>query len=295
MSSLGFFDQPGRAVITVTACSLVVAVVCFGALESTGMTHTAGGSFGGAFAAFLAASGVLSTLYLRTPSPASAIPPRERRRADFVFEEIVKIVDFRNAATGDRQRVVVTDYRVLTKESDKERYVFEYGTNGQELTGVCLSHPTSAHWQDVTTEPLRAGEARHTEQSYELTLDLDGLATGESTRVINELTFVDAFVDDPEWFHTHLEEPTGRLTFVFLFPEDHLPHDIRAETKGSGRTQQWNSPPEQPVRMRNGSLLYWRVHAPDAEQYRLEWRWEAPVPPAFTARASATRVSDGIV
>jgi hypothetical protein len=109
MGFADFFDRPGRAVITVTASSLVVAVVCFGALESSGTTHTAGGSFGGAFAAFLAAFGSLAALYLRTSDPGSIISTRERRRADFVFEEIVKVVDFRRAvAPGDHPWVKLT-------------------------------------------------------------------------------------------------------------------------------------------------------------------------------------------
>lgn len=133
----------------------------------------------------------------------------------------------------------------------------------------------------MTAVELRAGEARHTKHAYELALDLDDLATGQSTHVINELTFLDAFLANPEWFHTHLEEPTGRLTFVFLFPEGHAPHDILGECKGSGRTQQWHRPQEQPVRMRDGGVVYWRIDAPDAEEYRMEWRWDPPKPHAL--------------
>lgn len=87
-----------------------------------------------------AAFGSLAALYLRTSDPGSIISTRERRRADFVFEEIVKVVDFRPAvAPGDHQWVKLTDYRVLTKESDKDRYILEYGTNGSGMSGSCLS------------------------------------------------------------------------------------------------------------------------------------------------------------
>jgi hypothetical protein len=35
--------------------------------------------------------------------------------------------------------------------------------------------------------------------------------------------------------------------------------------------------------MRDGGVVYWRIDAPDAEEYRMEWRWDPPNPPRLIA------------
>lgn len=278
---LKFLDSGARIIVTITLCSLLVALVCFGLLESTGATETPTGAFTGAFAAFFVTFGAMSWFYLRLGlHPGTTVSARARADADFVFEEIVKVVDFRQSQQRP-QVVTITDYRVLTKESDAEKYVFTYGTNGSSLTGDCLSHPGKWRWRETTNDRLKAGEAHDTRHTYVMELDISDLARGQSTTVITDLTYVDAFLGEEQWLHTHVDEPTGSLTFVVLFPGDNRPMDIVAEHKGSSRSQAWVE--SKALSLHGGQVVYWRVNAPTDEKYRLGWHWSS-VPVSVQAK-----------
>src|SRR5215218_8994337 len=88
-------DRGERAVLLIGGVSLLTAVVCFGILESTGTFKNPVYSIGGSLVGFLAAATLLYRIYLGAEQ--SQIPASERRRAPFVFEEVVKVLDLRTS------------------------------------------------------------------------------------------------------------------------------------------------------------------------------------------------------
>jgi hypothetical protein len=140
-----------RAVLIIGGVSLVTAVVCFGILKSTGSFDNSYYSVGGAFVGFLLSTVTLKRIYI--DAERSLVSPAQRKSASFIFEEVVKVADFRSTgspADKDRhsQLVTITDYYRLTKGTGSSILNFHYATTGKQITGICVSHPGSYKWID---------------------------------------------------------------------------------------------------------------------------------------------------
>jgi hypothetical protein len=97
-----------RKIATLVVSGLLVAITCFGLLESSGAIENPGYKFGGAFAGFL-----ITLVFLnRFGGPDSFEDQVARSGAEVAYEEIVKVLDLRLApprstpgrcATGPRR------------------------------------------------------------------------------------------------------------------------------------------------------------------------------------------------
>ena len=273
-----------RAVLLVSAIALLVAVICFGLFASTGTFEWGGYTIGGTFVGFLGTVAVLTRLYLQ--AGGSLINPKERAQADFSVENTTKFLDLRPytlepPAEGEPVRVTAYDwYEGVTRETDAESVMtFSYATTGTELLGESESH-AHADWVDRTAERPRPGEDAHLgpeAHRYDLEVDLSRLAVGEQTQIINRVVFVDAFEgESKEWFHTHIDYPTGALTIVLVFPHDRPCRIVRGFSRASTRKHFEEVTTGRPLRLEDGQLVTWRILKPElGVEYQLEWTWEA--------------------
>src|SRR5688572_15355316 len=82
-----------RKIIIICILSLLVAIVTFGVLGSTGAFKNNVYDLGGAIVGFAVTASLLNKFYGRDPGE---IPEHELKGADFLSEETVKILDMRN-------------------------------------------------------------------------------------------------------------------------------------------------------------------------------------------------------
>jgi len=271
-----------RAVLLVSAIALVVAVICFGLFTSTGLFEYGGYTIGGTFVGFLGTVTVLTRLYLQ--AGGTLIDPKERADANFSVENTTKFLDLRpyahaSATTGDPVRVAAYDwYEGVTKETDQESVLtFSYATTGRELIGESESH-SNAGWVDKTAAQHRPGEDAHLSplaHRYDLEVGLTRLAVGEQTQILNKVVFVDAFEGpDKEWFHTHIDYPTGALTIVLVFPDDRVCRTVTGFSKASSRKHYEEVTHGRPLLLEDGKIVSWRILKPElGVEYQLEWTW----------------------
>jgi hypothetical protein len=271
-------SRPGK-VILVWLLSLVAAIVCFGLLESSGVVENGAVQLGGAIAGFIVSLLVLNRVWGQEDD-------LEQRAinagSDFVYDEVVKALDLRNASPFiDQQMAELTDYYRAKRLGPSNELRAHYATtaDGIEWRGS-PTHPTSARWE-VTGQP--GGEAvSHTgfkgqvlKREYLLTVSLGELARGESTALINNVVYKNAFKgSDSEWLETHLEKPTGRLTMIIL-----APNDMQITSAVGGRKVErdpFERITDQPAVMSDGSVIYWSVEQPQqSDRYALHWQWRA--------------------
>lgn len=280
-----------RAVLLVSAIALLVAVICFGLFASTGTFQYGGYTIGGTFVGFLGTVAVLTRLYLQ--AGGTLINPKERAGANFSVENTTKFLDLRpyslasgrergqSQDAGDTEPVRATFYdwyEGVTKETDEESVMtFSYATTGRELVGESESH-SNANWVDKTIEQPRVGEDVHLGSQahrYDLEVDLTKLAVGEQTQIINRAVFVDAFEGmDKEWFHTHIDYPTGALTIVLIFPPDRPCLIIKGLSRASSRKHYEEVTKGRPLLLEDGQIVSWRILKPElGVEYQLEWTW----------------------
>lgn len=283
MSVLAKFDKPERAVVLIGVVSTVVALVCFGLLESTGTFENSAWSLGGAVVGWIAVAITLKRIYLHA-TPSSMLTAEDVGDAPFAYEEVVKVLNLRAPAVSEGfQPVSLTDYYLIRKQGNENALTFHYATWGQRIDGSCVSHPQTSHWREIEHREGELGDDPHShgKHEYELEVAVDSLERGATFRVINSLIYFGAFDrPDREFFHTHVEKPVGQLTLVLLFADDRL----ATQVQGRKRVGKWETlrdvpPAERPEVFDGGKVVYWRVNKPPpGSQYQIEWVWRPAKP-----------------
>jgi hypothetical protein len=267
-------DTPERAVVLIGVLALIVAVVCFGLLQSTGTYSNAGWSLGGSIVGFAASAWVLYRIYKGTTSEGP-ISKSELKLADFWHPEIAKVWDFRSDVKDALGRGIasLTDYYRVTKESDEDTIVFHYATSGELRTAESLSHPMAEKKEKLQPEAAPAGEAHFT-QEIEIRVNLATLEKEGTTRVVNAIEYVGAFEGaSHEWMETHIDRPTAHLTFVLLFSEARPCRGATGEME-IGREEPRRVQDSRPEVMHGGRVVYWSLEKPlTSAKYRLRWDW----------------------
>lgn len=276
-----------RKIIIICLLSLLVAIVTFGVLGSTGTFKNSAYDLGGAIVGFVITAYALNKFYGKDPGD---IPEHELKGAAFLSEETVKILDMRNQKpappelklTVPANRVVLIDHYKLKKLSEKPVIKFPYATTGYGMEGSCLTHP-DAEWFNRSDDPEEAGEDKHLRKQYEIELDVKEVAKGEIIYVHNAVTYINAFEGpDKEWFHTHVNIPTKSLTIILLFPRTQRCFKIKGfEHVGRNKSETVDKGRGLPIIVDHGEMVYWRIPQPRlGASYKLEWEWE------YTAVAS---------
>ncbi len=274
---MGFLQtRPGK-VMLICLLSLLAAVVCFGLLESSGVVDNGAVQLGGAFAGFIVTLYVLNRVWgqeddleQRAVSAGSA----------FVYEEVVKALDLRQASpSNDEQLAPLTDYYRVKRLGESSELQMHYATtsDGIDWQGSA-THPASAQWDLVGTSEQQTVShsgfrGQVLKREYLMSLNLGEIAKGESTSIINNILYKNAFKgQDSEWLETHLEKPTGRLTMIILAPED-----MQIVSALGGRKVErdpFEPISEKPAVLREGSVIYWSISQPQQSvRYALQWNW----------------------
>jgi len=278
-----------RKIIIISGLALVVAVVTFGLLGSSGTFKNSAYDLGGAIVGFLATAFLLNKFYGSDPGE---IPKHELKGQAFSSEETVKILDMRNqvpATEGDghENRVVLIDHYKLRKLSNQPEAVFKYATTGLRLEGSCVSHYLTQKWVDKTASSVRMGDDKHLKKQYEIHLNVRDVSTDQMIYVHNAVTYFNAFDGkEKEWFHTHVNVPTKSLTIILLFPDDQPCRKITGyEEVGKNEPQEIDPEKGLPINVDDGKLVYWRIPNPlFGGEYQLEWEWQnVAVQPAAKA------------
>lgn len=266
-----------RKVIIISVCALVVAVVTFGLLGSSGTLHNRFYDLGGAIVGFVVTAWILNRFYGADPGE---IPEGELKGQAFLSEDSVRVLDLRN----QNHRAVLVEHLRVKKIGDEAVLKFPYATNGLGMEGSCVSH--DAPLVDKTDEIAEAGEDKHLKKQYEIEVDLKGVAKGETVLITNSVTYINGFEGpDKEWFHAHVNLPTKSLTIILLFSPVLRPTSIKA-TEQVGKAKSRNVEREKglPVKVEGGEMVYWRVANPlIGACYKLEWGWHnTPTAPIAT-------------
>lgn len=257
-------------VVVIWLLSLLAAVVCFGFLHSSGVVDNGVVQLGGAFAGFLVTVVTLNRVWGADPLQAEA----ERTGSDFTYEEVLKALDLRRASPSSAEQLApLTDYYRVRRLGAVRELHMHYATTADGISWQGSStHPTSATWRPVSVSHVGPNreQLRH---EYEVDLSLGDLAQGQCTPVITNVVYRNAFRrSDGEWFETHLEQPTGRLTMIVLAPDD-----MRVTAATAGRSVglgQLQPSPEEPAVLQHGSVVYWSVDDPVlGARYALRWTW----------------------
>lgn len=257
-------------IATLVAASLLVAAVCFGVLESSGTLSNAGYKFGGAFAGFL----ITLLVLIRAWGPEDLAQIASRANADMAFDEIVKVLDLRNAPpSSDRQKAVLCDYRRGFKTKDDRAFHLHYATTGEQIDFVgSATHPTTTSWHEGAVEHVGPG-GEVLKHQYDLVIPLADVASGEVVPIAIEICYVNAFKNPTqEWLETHVDQPTRRLVMIILIPESMRSISAGIVTKKEGRGKLAQFP--DPRVVLDGSFVYWSIDYPSTEvRYALNWRW----------------------
>lgn len=281
------FKPKERKIIIICGLSLLVAVVTFGILGSSGTLKNGGYDLGGAIVGFIVTAYAFNRFYGADPSE---IPEGELKGAAFLSEETVKVLDMRNQKpmpsenkwTTPTNRVVLIDHYKLKKLTAESIVKFPYATGGYGMDGACVSHPRLQKWTDKTEDAIEAGEDKHLRKQYEIELDLKQVAKGEIMHVHNAVTYINAFEGkEKDWFHTHVNVPTQSLTIILLFPEAQRCRNIKGlEHIGKNKSVEVDKDKD-PIIVDDGKLVYWRIPNPRlGAGYKLEWEWQYMAAPA---------------
>lgn len=275
------FQIKERKIILISLLSLLVAVVTFGVLGSSGAFKNSVYDLGGAIVGFVITAYLLNRFYGKDPGE---IPEHELKGAAFLSAESVKILDMRNQKpaapenklTVPTNRVVLTDHYRLKKLSEESVIKFPYATTGYGMEGRCLSR-RDAVWYDRSNDSVEAGEDKHLRKQYELELDVEEVAKGEIIDVHNDITYINAFEGkEKEWFHTHVNIPTQSLTIILLFPATQRCDGIKGfEHVGRNKSQVADKSRGKPIVVDDQKMVYWHIPQPRlGASYKLEWEWQ---------------------
>jgi hypothetical protein len=135
------------------------------------------------------------------------------------------------------------------------------------------THPTTSVWKELPIVTHLGPEGQVLKHEYDPDTTLSDLAVGQVTPVIHKLLYQNAFKKpNKEWFETHLEHPTGRLTMVVISPDD-MEIGTATGLRSVGRDTAEQILPE-PAVMQDGSLIYWAIEAPIlGARYAMTWTW----------------------
>lgn len=279
-----------RKIIIISLLALVVAIVTFGILGSTGAFKNSLYDLGGAIVGFLVTATLLNKFYGVDPGE---IPASELKGRPFLSEETVKILDMRNQKpmpaaerhTVPTNRVVLIDHYRLKKIGEEAQIKFPYATGGYGMEGCCISHSQTQKWFDKTDEPTEAGEDKHLRKQYEIQLDVKGVAKGEVLYVHNAVTYINAFEGETkDWFHTHVNIPTRSLTIILLFPQAQRCLSVKGTEKVGKDAAREIDMDNLPILVDDGEIVYWRIANPlIGAGYKLEWEWKYTAAPAQPA------------
>ena len=277
------FQIRERKIIIIAVLALVVAVVTFGLLGSTGIFKNSLYDLGGAIVGFVVTAVLLNKFYGKDQGEIPVYG------AAFLSEDTVKVLDMRshkpmppeNWLTTPTNRVLLEEHYKLRKLADESVMKFPYATNGYGMNGSCVSH--GAPLVDKTDEVAESGEDKHLRKQYEIELDVRGVAKNEIICVHHAVTYINAFEGaTEEWFHTHVNVPTRSLTIILLFPKAQPCLKVTG-TEKIGKSKAREVDRERlPIRVEGGDFVYWRIPNPlTGAGYKLSWEWQnSPVAPA---------------
>jgi len=261
-----------RKIATLVVSGLLAAIICFGLLESSGDIDNPGYKFGGAFAGFLITLVALNRFW----GPDSFEDQVARSGTDIAYEEIVKVLDLRQAPPGVKvQQVRLCDYRRVAKAKRERALRLHYATTGDEIAFEgSATHPLTADWHTGPVTHL-GPDGEQLKRQYDLTIPLADVAAGEIVPIAIEVTYVNAFKGaEREWLETHIDEPTHRLIMIVLMPNTMAATKAEILIRKEGRKEPPRLP--DPRVMLDGSLIYWSIDKPLPEaRYALSWRWIA--------------------
>lgn len=277
------FQIRERKTIIIALLSLLVAVVTFGALGSTGTFKNSVYDLGGSIVGFVVTAYLLNRIY---GSDTDDIPKHELKGRPFASEETVKILDLRNQKPvspecedkSSPNRVVLIDHYKLRKLADESEVVFKYATLGSGMEGSCVSQYLTHKWIDKTAEAMHLGDDKHLKKQYEIHLNVKEVAKNAIIYVHNAVTYIHAFDGrEKEWFHSHINFPTKSLTIILLFPEAQRCQGIKGfEEVGKNERREIDDKERgTPIIVDDGKLAYWRIPNPlFGGEYQLEWEWD---------------------
>jgi hypothetical protein len=273
-------SRPGKTGV-ITLLSLTAAVVCFGLLSSSGVIENGVVKLGGAFAGFIVTVFALNKVW-GTDERLDAQAEKENK--PFVFEEVVKALDLRKASPYNHDQFApLTDYYLARRVIEQHELEMKYATTSDGINWEGSStHPASARWLPLKHPSHTGAEGQVLKHEYQVKLDLGELAIGESTPIINNIVYLNAFKNtDKEWLETHIDKPTGRLTMFVLAPED---MQITSASGGKSIGRDELEPITEPAVMQKGSLLYWSIEGPLlGARYAISWTWSRRVAPISQA------------
>ena len=252
------------------AFSLLVAVVLFGFLESTGTFEQGPVKLGGPVAAFVAIF-LFMVWWLR---PQGLDAQARKEGSPLVNYEIAKIVDLRHSPPTDTTQLVqISDHYLTRRTEANARLKLPYATSGDEINSVTTRPDTSTF---VQIEGAHEGvEGKTYKNKYELDLDLTQEPEGAMIPIIIQLTYANAFKGPQgDSVETHVRYPTGHLAMMAILPESW--RCIGAvgvvQLVHGGPTTELKPAP---VVMEDGGLVYWAVDKPELHAaYQLRWKWK---------------------
>ena len=283
------FQIKERKTIIIAILSLLVAVMTFGVLGSTGTFKNSVYDLGGSIVGFIVTAVLLNKIY---GTDAGEIPAHELKGRPFSSEETVKILDMRiqkpvpqtGPEKAPRNRVVLIDHYKLRKLGNEADVVFKYATLGYGMDGSCISHYLNQKWVETTADSVVLGDDKHLKKRYEIRLNVRDVAKGEIVYVHNAVTYLSAFDGkEKEWFHTHVNFPTKSISIILLFPEEVRCKSIKGfeEIGKSERHEVLDKEKGIPIIVDEGKLVYWRIPNPlFGAEYQLEWEWQNTATPA---------------
>jgi hypothetical protein len=278
---------PAQRVTILCALGLVVAGVCFGLLQSSGEVKQPALSLGGAFVGFLITVTTLNRFWQQEESQVEA--DAKRSDSDFLYEQIVKLLDFRSAnVTPGTQTVMLNDYYRIRRLGKASVVAFHYATTGRiEPEGQSVTHPETAAWSEGKVTHL-GGDGKKLKHEYTMKIDLREVAENQAVPVVSQIAYRDAFTGaKSEWLETHIEYPTARLGMLIIFPADRRCLTAVAEVQ-IGRND-WRLLPEHPLIFQQDTVIYWSIDNPTlSARYMVKWDWAprtvmaAPLSPSVT-------------
>ncbi|HKP36054.1 MAG TPA: hypothetical protein VJT71_04290 [Pyrinomonadaceae bacterium] len=277
-----FWERSGKTII-IAALSLLVALITFGVLGSTGAFKNSVYDLGGSIVGFLATAYLLKRIFEATP-PSEKSDTDESEGMSYSSDDTVQILDMRNQRpvrktnepNPTKNRVVLTEHYRLRKHAEVSEIVFTYSTNGEGMEGACVSPGFEQELRETTMDPRAADERKHLEKDYEIRLDVQSVPLGQPINLHIVVTYIGAFDGpDNDWFHTHVNFTTRSKILILLFPPGQPCLRVKAREKiGSEPERDVDPKKGLPLVLSDRRIVYWRVDSPQpGQKYKLNWFW----------------------
>jgi hypothetical protein len=259
-----------RRYVLLLAGSLLVAIVCFGVLQSSGTFANGAFNIGGALVGFLAAFWFGSRYWVRGPTLEEEAL---KAKKPLFVEDLVKVLDLRDAPpTAEPQEAQLSDYYRVRRTAEGARLSKHYATSGS-LRLVSTSLPDRSNWVPGPTDHTGLNGEQFV-AGADLEIDLTQSTEREAIPVVTQIVYANAFCGMPqESLETHVDYPTGRVAFLIFMPDGYRCTAAIGKRRESRDKATQISP--DPVRLEDGSLIYWAVEKPDfGARYGIVWTWE---------------------